>query len=175
MSEPVRELAQREVPQQQDIPTLMAQIRERIKSDIERNLDSRSGISRATARFADERGISFGDMQLSEELKFLNRSFSYQDLISRDRVTTHRTGLLGRLLVKVKGRLVEFVRKVALKDYLQAEEGFNINLVRFLNDMARYVDARDTNGLSALARVDDEKSLAILTAGRQLRELRESF
>jgi len=96
MSESVRELAQREVPQQQDIPTLMAQIRERIKSDIERNLDSRSGISRATARFADERGISFGDMQLSEELKFLNRSFSYQDLISRDRVTTHRTGLLGR-------------------------------------------------------------------------------
>ena len=175
MSEPVRELAPREVPQQQDIPTLMAQIRERIKSDIERNLDSRSGISRATARFADERGISFGDMQLSEELKFLNRSFSYQDLISKNRVTTHRTGLLGRLLVKVKGRLVEFVRKVALKDYLQAEEGFNINLVRFLNDMARYIDARDTNGLSALARVDDEKSLAILLTGHQLRELRGSF
>lgn len=176
MSESVRELAPQGRPDAlTDIPTLMAQIRERIKSDIDANLDSRAGLSRAAARFTDESGISYGDMQLSEELKFLNRHFSYRGRIDEGSITSHRPGLLGRLIVKLKRFLAIFTRDSVLRDYLQAEEDFHINLVRFLNDMARYVDARDKHSLAMLSRVDDEKSLAIFGVEKQLRDLSEAF
>ncbi len=176
MSESVRELPkQGDTSPTPDIPALMAEIRERIKGDIDKNLDSRAGLSRAAVRFADERGISYGDMQLSEELKFLNRSFSYRGRISELNITSHRPGLIGKILVKCKRLLTTFTRDAVLKDYLQAEEDFHVNLVRFLNDFARYVDARDTNTLSMLSRIDDEKSLAIFNAERQIREASEAF
>lgn len=176
MSESVRELAKQAGPQERpDIPALMAEIRERIKSDIDSSLDSRAGLSKAAVRFADENGISYGDMQRSEELKLLNRSFSFRGNISEASITTHRRGLLGRLLVKFKRFLTVFTRDAVLRDYLQAEEDFHINLVRFLNDMARYVDARDNQALSRLARVDDEKSLAIFGVEKQLRDLSVAF
>lgn len=178
MSESVRELSrggESRDSAEVDIPTLMAQIRERVKHDIDSSLDSRAGLSKAAVRFADERGISYGDMQLSEELKFLNRSYSYRGKITEAAITSHRRGLVGRLLVKFKRFLMVFTRDVALKDYLQAEEDFHINVVRFLNDMARYVDARDNHALSKLSRLDDEKSLAIFHMERQLRETRVAF
>ncbi len=178
MSESVREIAKEVEPQRlsdTDIPTLMAQIRERIKSDIDASLDSRAGLSKAAVKFADERGISYGDMQLSEELKFLNRSFSYRGKISEGAITSHRRGIVGRLLVKFKRFLTVFTRDAVLRDYLQAEEDFHVNLVRFLNDMARYVDARDNHSLAMLARVDDEKSLAIFNVEKQIRDTSVAF
>lgn len=176
MSESVRELHNETTPEQSpDIPTLMAQIRERIKADIDKNLDSRVLLSRATARFADERGICAGDMLHSEDLNFLNRCFSYRDRISDKGIASHRPGFVGRAVEKFKRFLTLFTRDFILKDYLQAEEDFNANIVRFLNAFALYVDARDTHVLSMLARSDDEKSLAVFNVEKQVRELSEAF
>lgn len=176
MSESVRELTRQGSSEEStDIPTLMAEIRARIKTDIDANLDSRARLSKAAVRFSDEQGISYGDMQLSEELKFLNRSFSIRGKINENSITSHRSGILGRLIVKFKRFLAIFTREAVLKDYLQAEEDFHVNLVRFLNDMARYVDARDNHSLAMVSRVDDEKSLAIFAVEKQLRELSEAF
>lgn len=176
MPESVLDLAKQGDPNElTDIPALMAQIRERLKNDIDSSLDSRAGLSRAAVKFADENGISYGDMQRSEELKSINRSFSYRGKISEASISSHRPGIVGRMLVKFKRFLTVFTRDAVLRDYLQAEEDFHINLVRFLNDMARYVDARDNHSLARIARIDDEKSLAIFGVEKQIRDLSVAF
>lgn len=130
-----------------DIRALMESIRERISKDIEANRDHYPSRPPSTS---GEGAYRQGSLQHSEELAFLNRNYAYELHLSPNTITTHRGGFLGRAIVAAKRRIVLFLRNAILSDYLKGEREFQENLVRFLNDIGRYVDARDAHISTAL-------------------------
>jgi len=183
MSQPVRSLPEGDdTGKGVDIPALMAQIRERIKADVEKNRDKHTVLTPTMARFSDDRARHAGELQHSEDLRFLNLSYAYETTVSPNNVVTHRRGIVGKVIVKLKRKLISFLRNVLLSEYLASERAFNESLVRYLNEVGRYVDARDTHIFvelirkidtdvgrirEGLTRVDDEKSAAIFALGSQ--------
>jgi SAM-dependent methyltransferase len=165
-----------------DIPALMEQIRDRIKADVEKSRDKHTPLTPVGARFSDDKARRAGELQHSEDLRFLNLNYAYETKVSPNSIVTHRGGLLGKVIVKVKRKFVSFLRNAFLNEYLASERAFNEHLVRYLNEVGRYVDARDTHIFvelirkidtdvgrvrEGLTRVDDEKSAAIFALGTQ--------
>lgn len=161
-----------------DIQALMGQIRERVRQDALKARDTMPPLVPTSVRFNDERGVKAGALQHSEELRFLNLNYAYETKLSADRIVTHRGGFIGKVIVKLKRKFLSFLRNAFLNDYLHGERQFQEHLVRYLNDVGRYVDARDAQLLVELARkvdidvsrvdekisrVDDEKSVAFST------------
>jgi O-antigen chain-terminating methyltransferase len=107
-----------------------------------------------------------GELLHSTELKYLNENYaagtvppSYPDVASFPDVA--RLGLLGKLLAPLKRKLTSFVWSV-VDPHLSAEREFNAKAVQFLNDVAKYVDARDASNFWELIRkidYDVQKSL----------------
>jgi SAM-dependent methyltransferase len=178
MSEPVRTLEQGET-QKVNIAELMAEIRTRIKADMEAHRDERITISPLAGKFVDSKGIKYGDLQHAENLRYLNTKYAFETALTPDSVVTHRRGLLGKLIVTFKRKCIGFIRNSVLSSYLESERGFVEHLVRHLNDTGRYVDARDeriTRDLELLMqRIDDEKTASIFALQRQLVDLSTSF
>jgi 2-polyprenyl-3-methyl-5-hydroxy-6-metoxy-1,4-benzoquinol methylase len=178
MSQPVRNLSEAD-SSKIDIPSLMAEIRERIKADVERNRDARQGISPLAAKFADARGVKYGDLQLAENLRYLNLNYAFETRLSPDSVVTHRQGFLGKLIVRFKRKVISFLREGVFADYLNSERIFVEHLVRHLNETGRYIDARDDRLVRDLERlvqrVDDEKVCSIVALQRQMNEMALSF
>lgn len=188
MSEPVRSL---ETPKDAaevthtptesavDIAALMADIRQRILSDMEQHRDAHAAISPLAGKFVDTRGIKYGDLQHAENLRYLNTQYAFETKLSGAEIVTHRRGPLGKLVVLFKRKLTGFLRSSIFAQYLSAERGFVEHLVRHLNDTGRYIDARDervSKDLETLMqRVDDEKTAAIFALQRQMVDLSTGF
>lgn len=130
-----------------DIRALMERIRERITKDVEANRDRYPIRPPSTS---GEGAYRHGGLQHSEELSYLNRNYAYELKLSPDAITTHRGGVIGRVIVRMKRKFVSFLRNAILRDYLSGEREFQENLVRFLNEIGRYVDARDDHIAAAL-------------------------
>jgi 2-polyprenyl-3-methyl-5-hydroxy-6-metoxy-1,4-benzoquinol methylase len=175
MTEPVRPLQQDKEPEV-NIQKLMEQIRERVREDAQKHRDTMPAMVPTAARFSDEQGIKAGSLQHSENLRFLNLNYAFETKLSPDRIVTHRSGVVGRIIVKLKRKLLSFLRTALFNDYLQAERQYQENLVRYLNEVGRYIDARDgqlfgelvrkvdgdvTRIADRVGRVDDEKTSAI--------------
>jgi len=145
-----------------DIRAIMERIRERIAEDVEAHRD-RYPLRPATT--IGEGAYRQGSLQHSEELSSLNRTYAYELKLSPDVITTHRGGILGKVIVKTKRRLVAFLREAILHEYLASERAFQENLVRFLNDVGRYIDARDeavTKGIGRqLERIGADSNSAV--------------
>lgn len=178
MSEPVRSIEETSTPKP-DIVKLMAEIRERIKDDMEKHRDERIAVSPLAGKFVDSRGIKYGDLQHAENLRYLNTQYSFETSLTPDSVVTHRRGPVGKLIVAFKRRCIGFLRNSVLAPYLASERGFVEHLVRHLNDTGRYIDARDERIVRDLElmmqRIDDEKTQSIFALQRQLVELSTSF
>ncbi len=168
-----------------DIPTLMAEIRERIKADVESHRDKRPNFSLSSLRVAKGKGRD-GDLQHSEELRFLNQNYAFETKFSPAVIPTHRRGLVGKLLPKFKRAVRGFFKKLVLNDYLAAQRQFNENLVRYLNDIGRYVDDRDVEVIRKIdhdvgrvtewvGRIDDEKTCSIFSLEQQLTSITQDF
>lgn len=188
MSEQVRKLSQDPVDLSggstqpapvPDIPALMAEIRARIEADIEGCRDRRPEISRMAARLAKERAAKVGDLQHSEELRFLNQNYALETKLTPAVIPSHRSGPLGRLIPAVKRVSRAILKKILLADYLSAERQFTEHLVRHLNEVGRYIDARDNEVLKKVdyevARLDDEKNSAILAVQQDLTTLAQDY
>lgn len=178
MSEPVRTIPEVE-DSPCDIPTLMQEIRERIKADLERARDERQVLSPLSAKFVDERGIKYGDLQHGENLRFLNINYPYETKLTPDAVVTHRGGVIGKVVVKFKRKLISFLRNSLMRDYLVAERQFVEHLVRHLNETGRYIDARDERNTKQLEqlirRIDDEKTSTLFALQRHMGEMSTGF
>ncbi len=178
MSQPVR-VVDNNVAPQIDITALMANIRQRIKADMERYRDERITVSPLAGKFVDSKGIKFGDLQHAENLRYLNTRYGFERAFSPDGVATHHRGFFGWCIVQFKRKCIALLRKSALSGYLSAEREFIEHLVRHLNDTGRYIDARDeriTRDLELLMqRIDDEKTASIFAVQRQLVDLSTSF
>jgi SAM-dependent methyltransferase len=162
-----------------DIVKLMAEIREKVRADMEQHRDERISISPLAGKFVDSKGIKYGDLQHAENLRYLNTNYSYEAALTPDSIVTHRKGMFGKLIVALKRRCVQFIRTSVLGPYLTSERAFIEHLVRHLNDTGRYVDARDERIVRDLEllvqRVDDEKTQAIFGLQRQLVEISKGF
>jgi len=174
MSESVRKLEE-SGSAKVDIRALMAEIRERIKADLEKTRDERIARTPLAGRFVDSKGVRYGDLQQSENLRFLNVNYPFETKLSPDAVVTHRKGLLGRCIVKVKRKFAAFLRNGLLSEYLMGERQFVEHLVRHLNDTGRYVDARDESVEQLIRRLDDEKANAIFSLQRHVGEVERGF
>ncbi|RMD88121.1 MAG: class I SAM-dependent methyltransferase [Candidatus Dadabacteria bacterium] len=133
-----------------------------------------------------------GKLLNSEELRFLNRHHSYPlESYCPEELSSHRP-LLGRLIVRLKRKFMAFLWDGVLKRYFESEREFNASLVRYLNEVSKYVDARDafifwelirkldvdiTKALERIERVGDERLGDIVSSEkkimRQINDLNE--
>ena len=127
-----------------DVPKLMAEIRERVKSEAQNfhKKDFKPHVVSESTRRA-------GELVNSEELRFLNMNYAFGPNLNLDAVSSHRPGIIGKVIVKLKRKLLGVIWSL-LKDYFTSEREFQSNLVRYLNDISRYVDARDANNFIAV-------------------------
>jgi hypothetical protein len=85
---------------------------------------------------------AFGDLQKAGELEFLNKNFAFEQLVAPQAVTSHRKGLIGKIITRLKISFNNALRSIFISGYLDAERVFIENLVRHLNSTGRYIDAR---------------------------------
>lgn len=147
--------AQVPVPPRVDVHALMQQIRERVKAEVARNGQVRPNVNPAEIDFAASGTRKAGELLHSEELRFLNTHYGFSAQLRTDTVETHRKGIIGKLIVAAKKKLLRILWDSILRDYLQAERDFNANVVRFLNDVSKYVDARDASNFWEIIRKID--------------------
>jgi 2-polyprenyl-3-methyl-5-hydroxy-6-metoxy-1,4-benzoquinol methylase len=174
------EQSQQQVP---DIRAVMERIRAQIKSDISNpKVGTRAFIP---TKPLDENGSRrAGELLHSEELRFLNANYQYARLNS-DTIKSHRPGFIGKAIVKVKRKFLQLIWDGLLKEYFTNERDYQAHLVRFLNDIAKYTDARDaqnfwelvrkidvdtTKALERIERIADEQSGDIRRVERELIE-----
>ena len=79
-----------------------------------------------------------GELLDSQDLQFINL---HRDFAARER--SKGSGGLRSKLSTIKQKLIQKIRNILLKEYVTSEAEFNMHLVSFLNDTAKYVDARD--------------------------------
>jgi O-antigen chain-terminating methyltransferase len=137
-----------------DIPKLMAEIRERIKADLAANPIDRS-VKRFVADPGAKSSLKAGAVQYSEELHDLNRGWNFSELLKPQPVQTHRKGLIGKLIVRVKQKLLTWIWQGLFRGYTESENKFQMRLVQLLNLVARYTDERDAANFWELNRKID--------------------
>lgn len=162
----------------------MEEIRRKVAADVEAHRDRRLPFKPYEARSGGETRKA-GEIVNSEELRYLNLNHAFSlAAFNPDAVRSHRPGIIGRLIVKMKQKLLSMIWDGLLKDYLDAEKEFNSNLVRLLNDACKYMDARDassfwelirkidydvTRALERIERINDEQSATIHSSAQELR------
>lgn len=101
-----------------------------------------------------------GSLQSAEELAFLNKNIAFEQLIAPQRETSHRKGLLGRVITWGKCKFNRLLRDILLSNYLDAERVFMEHVVRHLNSTGRYIDAQYSEIFrhfhEEVARLEDE-------------------
>ncbi|RIL09282.1 MAG: hypothetical protein DCC75_06840, partial [Proteobacteria bacterium] len=85
-----------------DIRALMAEIRAKLRSDIENNRDKQPDLKTYDAHPNQQASVRAGDLFYSEELRFMNLNHDYASKLRLDGITSHRRGVIGRMLVKAK-------------------------------------------------------------------------
>lgn len=120
-----------------DIETLMSQIRTEIQADVaSRGTTSSALQTRLTKLCTDEAS----PVIYSDELNYLNAHWN--DWFEQKEIHSHRK-YVGSLIVRLKRFLADRLWKLVFKDYIERERAFQMQLVRFLNQTARYIDSRD--------------------------------
>jgi 2-polyprenyl-3-methyl-5-hydroxy-6-metoxy-1,4-benzoquinol methylase len=168
-----------------DVVALMAEIRVRIKQDVENNRDKRLEFKPRTADIQGQEAKRADEIVNSEELRNINRQYAYSAHLPVEGIQSHRPGVLGQLIVKCKRRLVRWIWESLLKDYLVAEREYQTNVVRFLNDISRYIGSRDSSvfwelirkidydvgkALERIERINDEQTASLRAMERGVLE-----
>lgn len=170
-----------EVP---DIAALMAEIRARIKNDVERNQDALPVFKTRATELEKRSAFPAGSLLRSDNLLYANRNYQFGYRSRGPAFTSKLPGILGKIVIKLKTKFIQF-REFLLRDYIEAEKEFNAHLVRFLNDIGNYVDGRDsacfwelvhkidydiTKTVERIERISDEQSASLRTAERALHD-----
>ena len=165
-----------------DIPALMAGIRQRIKLDIEAHKDARPAAPRYQGSSDKPSEHQAGELVRSEELRYLNQHYNFAPALDLNSVTTHRRGPLGKVIVRVKRKILVLIWNL-LKEYFDAEREWHANLVRYLNHESKYIDSRDasnfwelirkidydiTKALERIERISDEQMASIRSSERRV-------
>ena len=120
-----------------NVEAIMARIRKDAKEFV---AESGRKPIKVQPRAASEHGGKHSPVQYSEELNYLNAHWS--DWAEATQITSHRK-IVGPIIVRIKRFFVDLVWNYLLKGYFERERQFQMHLVRFLNQTAKYVDDRD--------------------------------
>lgn len=121
-----------------DVRSLMARIRARVKQDLENRPPKLPRYTPPKAKLTESVSES---VLYSDELNYLNSHWN--DWSSPQDISSHRK-ISGKIVVFVKKRIQSFLWNSLFKTYFEREREFQMQLVRYLNAVARYIDARDT-------------------------------
>jgi hypothetical protein len=121
-----------------DVESIMARIRTQVKRSLKEH-PPRS--PKYTPPAAELFTGSVSPVLYSDELNYLNAHWN--DWSVAEEFTSHRP-YLGPLIVKVKNLVRRFLLDSVFKTYFEREREFQMQLVRHLNALARYVDQRDS-------------------------------
>lgn len=133
-----------------DVAALMKNIRDEIKKT---NDSFEISIPRYVSQREKELLADGASPLQSEELKYLNHHWN--DWRQEYGITSHRPGVIGKIIVKVKTKATDFIWNNMLKEYFNRETLFVNNLLRFLNRTSRYIDAKDSESfLRVVDKVD---------------------
>ncbi len=168
-----------------NVRALMDEIRSKVKSDVELHKDRRLAFNPYKADGDVRAQHKAGELLYSEELRYLNQSYAYAHTArsAADKISSHRWGPVGKLIVKIKRKVTGILWDSVLKEYFESEREYQANLVRYLNSVSKYVDARDasnfwelirkidydvTKALDRIERISDEQTGTIRTTERAL-------
>ena len=123
-----------------EVPDVEA-IMERIRTEVRETIgEERAKYPRyVPPAAADERSAGLPLIDY-EELNFLNAH--WHDWTITEELSSHRK-FIGPIVVRAKRFIINVIWQYLLKGYLEREKQFHMQLVRYLNANARYVDNRD--------------------------------
>jgi O-antigen chain-terminating methyltransferase len=125
------------------VDELMEEIRNRVRQRLQsENEDALPKFSPLKITGNSSKVFRAGHLVNSVDLNALNQFFARSLTTSMKEVTTHRRGIIGYLIKKGKSLLRKLMWDL-LQDHFQQTREFDSALVRYLNDVSRYVDARD--------------------------------
>lgn len=127
------------------ITQLMADLRDRVKREC--TLPPLEGLVPFSPGVADIESAAerkAGELRDSEHLRFLNLHHARVLSLNPGSIQNHRSGFVGRLVVAVKRRLMVWLADL-LREHQQHETEYRAHLVRYLNQVASYGDARDSS------------------------------
>ncbi|RME59004.1 MAG: class I SAM-dependent methyltransferase [Candidatus Dadabacteria bacterium] len=118
----------------------------RLRAEIAKELSESSSLSPTSppkySAHSDSKESKAGLLLHSEELRYLNLNHNYGSNLALE-VKTHRKGIVGKVIVKFKRKILQLLWDHLLKNYFERERLYHENLVRFLNSAAKYIDQRD--------------------------------
>lgn len=162
-----------------DITSLLSNIKERVTKEINSSRASKrsngSLLHLSQASLNGKKQFTSGHLINSSNLRHLNKALA-TPLVNPNQVKTHRKGIIGKIIVKIKQRFQRLFWNF-LEDYFQQEREFNSHLVRYLNENSRYVDERDGDIFWELIRkIDNDIRSVHLATSRMNEETRgESY
>lgn len=147
-----------EAQKKPDIISIMARIREEVTSEI---ASARDSLPQFVSHQVKEETPA-GALLYSEDLRFINQHYTYGAHFNEAAIVSHRGGFLGKLIVKIKRAIFRRLWDGLLRDYMNREKEFQASVVRYLNQVSKYVDARDASifwGLNHKVDVDVTKAV----------------
>lgn len=145
-----------------DIPAIMAEIRERVAEESKGKVIRRQ--FQPNSAHLDRSGHwKAGALQHSEELHYLNSHWQYASAVDLTTLKSHRSGIIGKLVVKLKRWMLGVVWESILKGIHDEERAYQMRLVQFLNNLSFYIDDRDGSNFWELIRKIDNDVSAIAT------------
>lgn len=134
-----------------DVLDIMERVRAQVASEIAHSKDALPEFIPHEA----EVDIAAGALLRSEDLRYANTNYRFGAEYNPSSITSHRSGFLGKVIVKIKQKIFRSLWNGLLRDYLSREAEFNASVVRFLNEVSKFVDARDASNFWALIKKID--------------------
>lgn len=95
--------------------------------------------------------------QFGDDLRYLNLHWGDWNVASN--FSSHRR-ISGFFFVRIKRKIQSYLFSVIFKDYIESQKSFNMNLVKFCNNLSRYTDERDKQIFwETIKKLDSEVSL----------------
>jgi SAM-dependent methyltransferase len=152
----------------------MERIRHRIRENAAK-LDDVLPI-RKQASLESGSGLKPGALAFSEDLRYLNAEHSFPTRCHPARsVTSHRAGLIGKIITKAKRKVLSMVWSALEQELLIKWREYQAHLVRQLNLTATYVDERDAAIFWDLVRKIDADSERLDLLMREARGTLHTF
>ena len=133
----------------------MSEIRARVAEELAQNPEVAKPMKSFAATQNVEGHSRAGELQHSEELHFLNRNWNALSQPDLSHITSHRPGIIGKLIVKLKHKLASFLYNTCLRDRFEAQNAYNMRVVQLLNKASFYIDDRDGAAFWELVRKID--------------------